>query len=138
VSDRFNDADTGDAVEALREAWARWRDHDTVERYARIYLGALAYDSNDDPRSESRVLGIVTRESLAAIGFTADETPDAAAILAAELDVYRQWADGEVYGVVVTREDNGAEDSLWSVYDDSNDYAYCREVASELVANLGD
>jgi hypothetical protein len=102
-----------------------------VERYARIYLDAVAYGSWDDPRSESRVLGIVTRETAAS-----EQLPDPQGALAAELEVYRQWADGEVYGVIVVRESDGEENSLWSCYDDTGDFSYLRQVAEELASEL--
>lgn len=47
-----------------------------------------------------------------------------------EVEIFRQWADGEVYGVTVVNDETGEDASLWSVYDSPG---YFREVALDLI-----
>lgn len=116
--------------DALLRAWRHFGDLDRLERYARAYLGAVAIDTWDDPRSDSRVLGVITHTDTAR-----EQLPDPAATLRAELDTYRDWAEGRVYGVIVTAPD-GREASLWGCYDDNPGFLYLYDVADDLAAEV--
>lgn len=131
LSDDYHQPDpTSPLADALRHAWQRFHDLDRVARYARAYLGAVAIDAWDDPTSASRVLGIITDVDAAR-----EHLPNPAATLRAELDTYRQWATGCVYGVIVTAPD-GRDASLWDCYDSGHGFPYLRDVATDLVAEI--
>jgi hypothetical protein len=117
-------------ADALRAAWDRFGDLDLVERYARAYLDAVALDCWDDPTSASRVLGVIT-----AVDAAREHLPDPAATLAAELDTYRQWIDGQVYGVIVSAID-GRDASLWGCYDNEPTLPNLHSVANDLAADV--
>lgn len=117
-------------ADALRRAWQHFHDLDRVARYARAYLSAAAVDTWDDPTSTSRVLGVITDVDAAR-----EHLPAPAETLRAELDTYRQWATGCVYGVIVTAPD-GRDASLWGCYDDEHGFPYLHEVATDLVAEI--
>lgn len=124
--------DTAPDVSVLRKAWDRYRDWETVARFARIYLDAVSVDTLD--RREYTAVAVVTRTQATAWGNPPAAWPNLAR---QALRVYEQWADGNVYSVIVTHAETGAEESLSDVYDDSADWQYCREVAAELIAAIG-
>lgn len=131
LSDRHAQPDEPDALgDALLRAWRQLGDRDRLERYARAYLGAAALDTRDDPTSGSRVLGVVTHLDAAR-----EQLADPSATLRAELDTYRDWAEGRVYGVIVTAPD-GREASLWDCYDDQPGFRYLHDVADDLAAEV--
>lgn len=140
LGDRYGQPDK-DHDQRIIDAWehgrAAWKpngvfcgtSHDTekVERYARAYLGAVAVDWWDDPRSDSRVFGYITAEAAEREGI-----PDPAGALRAELAEYAAYCEGDVYGYVIEerahwqRTDEGHEDeeredwqvveSVWGFY----------------------
>lgn len=120
LSDRFLQPDKADSrADALIEAWDRYnRDTDKVERYARAYLNAVAVEWWDDPRSESRIVGIIDRETA-----TEERLPDPSATLKGELRTYAQWANGEVYLWTVTDPDGEFVDSCGGYIGDPEDAA---------------
>jgi hypothetical protein len=101
-----------DIADALIEAWDRYdRDAVKVERYARAFLGAAAVDWWDDPQSGSRIVGVITREAA-----QREQLTDPLATLNAELQTYAAWAEGAVFGYVVTSPDGEHLDSCWGYY----------------------
>lgn len=154
-NDRRGDVDQGEELREARERWD-WTDdrgffgymptyYDTptnralhkvgrealIQRYIRIFRPDIVHYV--DYWSAGRDLygwGYITREAWG------EDSPSIApgAVFDAEVETYRQWADGEVYGVTVVRESDGAEESLWSVYDDQD--GYIEQVAAELVEEL--
>ncbi|GAA5121404.1 hypothetical protein [Haloechinothrix salitolerans] len=131
LSERHAHPDEPDALgDALLRAWRYFGDLDRLERYARAYLGAVVIDTRDDPASGSRVLGIITD-----IDAAREHLADPSATLRAELDTYRDWAEGRVYGVIVTASD-GREASLWGCYDDNPGFLYLYDVANDLATEV--
>jgi hypothetical protein len=107
-----------------------------LPKFARLmrFHGAssVAYDTGIDRNAV--IVAVVTKRQADAWGCPRRLR----STLAAEgLSVFRHWAEGSVYGVVVTRESDGEDVSLWGIYDDSPGQTYLREVAIELVAELG-
>jgi hypothetical protein len=129
---RYDDeitAEGGPGVDIIRQAWDHFRDSELTARYLRMFHGAVSVDYSESIFRDSRVWAIVTRANVDDWGVPAD----AVASLAADaLEIVRQWAEGEVYGVIVANTDTGAEESLWSVYDATPDLRYCHEVAEEI------
>lgn len=118
----------------LREAMEQWsptRDMEKITRYLSIFHDAAAVVSRRV--SDYTVIGVVTRAEMisAGIGNTADE------YLTGGIKTYADWADGRVYGVIVTNPANGREESLWGIYDD-DDGAYIKSVADELAFEVAD
>lgn len=131
LSDRHAHPDEPDALgDALLRAWRHFGDLDRLERYARAYLGAVAIDTRDDPASGSRVLGVITD-----IEAAREHLADPSATLRAELDTYRDWAEGRVYGVIVTAPD-GRHSSLWGCYDSQSGFPYLHVVADDLADDV--
>lgn len=111
------------------EAWDRtfkWRSHsrrnwhvhsaDLVERFARIYLHAVATDWRDDPHSESKVFGYITQEACDTVG-----APDPAAALQGEIEEYDQYANGEVFGYIIKHPERPVpDDSCWGYYGETS------------------
>lgn len=116
--------------DALLQAWHRFGDLQLVERYARAFLGGVAVDTRDDPTSSSRVLGIIITADV-----DRERLPDPAAALRAELDTYRAWAEGRVYGVIVSAPD-GRDASLWGCYDSIDGFPHLHDVADDLAAEV--
>ncbi|MFC4004414.1 hypothetical protein ACFS2C_19430 [Prauserella oleivorans] len=118
-------------AEALPRAWRRCGDLALVERCARAYLDAVAIDCWDDATSSGRVLGVITAPDA-----TREQLPDPAATLRAELDTYRQWAEGCVYGVIGSAPD-GHDASMWDCYDnDPPDFPYLHHLADDLADDV--
>ena len=95
--------------------YARDRASTTVfERWLRIYRpDVLLYVDYWQAGTDSFGWGYVTRAHwIEAMGgdYTGEVTPQEA--FDAEVDVYRQWAEGEVYGYIHVEAD-GTEDSVW-------------------------
>lgn len=104
------------------EAWSRFRRNTAlIERYARVFLDAIAVHWWDDPRSSSRIFGYITREAVETAGIT-----DPLAALNAELNEYAAWCNGEVYGYTVTAPDGEEIDSCWGYYGD-DELQYVRD-----------
>lgn len=136
----YADPDDKEAAEKLLTAWQRWRDHHLVERYARVFLDAVAYGRVHVHR-DLDVMGIVTRSALDQAANYAGRsltTEHAGEWLDQELDAYQRWACGEACVVVVESPD-GVSASRGDVYPDglaSLDDAHVAEVANELVHEL--
>lgn len=118
-------------VDKLLQAWARYdRDAKTVERFARAYLKAVAVDWWDDPRSSSRIVGIIQRA----------EPPerryhDAEECLRSELKTFAQWADGDCYGYVITGPDGKQiDDSCWGFIGDEWAWQTAKEAVDSNIA----
>lgn len=129
------DKDGGPLADAWTELTNRYRWSDAVEifeRYARIYHGAVTlYDT--PPRDANAVWYLMPE--------VAQETTDPEALLKAERDEYRAWAEGSVYGYIIERRTkwNRAdgtpgemetwehEDSLWGLLG----YEYAEQTARE-------
>lgn len=54
-------------------------------------------------------------------------------ILRSEVEVFSQWANGEVYGFITKDEDGEEIDSCWGMYDDSVNFDYIRSAAVENI-----
>lgn len=117
-------------AERIKAVWDHFGDLTLLERYARVFLHAVAFDVMDDLTSTSKIVGIITRADA-----QREWLPDPQATLTAELHDYWAWANGEVYGVIVSARD-GREESLWGCYDDEPDYPYLRRVADELAEEV--
>lgn len=135
-NDRRGDVDECDDY-GLAEARDRWYDgrrvgpNPLIERYLRIFRPDIVLYV--DYWSAGRDLygwGYITREAWEEGGYTA--TPQE--VFDAEVETYRQWADGEVYGVTVVNDETGEEADLWGVYDDPP--GYVRDVALELIREV--
>lgn len=138
LSGDYVQPDSDAPVTEVLAAWERWHDVDMVARYLRLFHGAVAVETWDDPRSSSRIIGYVTRAAMDDGWPNGWDGSDAHGIIAAELEIYRQWCDGQVYGVEVTDSD-GRSASLWSIYtkDGSTSDPYLREtVVGELVEQV--
>lgn len=125
VNHRCIDIDHDD--EGLREAHERFTEDgalDLMRRYLAIYRPDILHYDDNWSAGDSHGWGYVTRESWErwmGADYSGDVTPEQA--FDQEVDVYRQWANGEVYGCVhVTKQD---DDSVWGflAYDDHKDIA---------------
>lgn len=102
-----------------------------MARYLRIFRPDIKhYVERWDAGRDLYGWGYITTEAWDAAGCTA--TPEE--VFDAEVDIYRQWADGEVYGVTVVHEESGEEASLWGVYDEP--FGYVRDVALDLIEEI--
>jgi len=119
-STRYAQPDGPDSrTDLIIDAWNRgtsWNTrgavhHDTelVERYARAFLDAEACEWWDDPRSDSRILGIVFRGS--------DYTEPEKAIKAI-VEEYAAYAQGDVYYFTVYNPNGEIVESLGGFYGD--------------------
>jgi hypothetical protein len=133
VSGDYEDTGAEDILAAARELWDTHRDWSTVARLLRFH-GASSVDWSSGIDRDGTVLAVVTRAQADAWGCPRASRRELAS---QALGLYRQWAEGEVYGVVVTRESDGETESLWGIYDDSAGQDYLRDVAHELAAELG-
>jgi hypothetical protein len=134
--------DTGaDAMlAAAREAWDRAHKDNRygwdLPKFARLmrFHGAssVAYDTGID--RDAVIVAVVTKRQADRWGC---DRKDRHLLAGEALATFRQWAEGSVYGVVVTRESDGEDTSLWGIYDDSPGQTYLREVALELASELG-
>lgn len=133
-----------DLLRAVTKAWEQWHDFDMVARYLRVFHGAVAVEEwTGNGRGEGgRIIGIVTRETMARefaeLGYA--WTKDSAqVVVASEIEIYRQWTAGEVYGVVVTAPD-GREESLFGIFTENGgtDVPYLRQVAEDLSAEINE
>lgn len=144
-NDRRGDADECDDY-GLAEARERWYngkgiDSPMIQRYVAMFRPDIAYYC--DYWSAGRDLygwGYVTRAALAEAGYSSDAEVlngtlkmRARTLFDQEVDIYQQWADGEVYGITVVHEESGEEADLWGVYDTPG---YFAEVAAELIAEI--
>lgn len=132
-----------DVSDSVMDAWDRWRDVDTVARYLRLFHDAAAVDSWDATGpaafNHGHVIAFVTREAMDRDWGRGQWTRvDAARVVSGELGTYRQWCEGEVYGVVVTDDDTGNEWSTWGIYtvDGRTDDPYLRDVAEDCAAEV--
>jgi hypothetical protein len=107
--------DEGDTIigaDILRAAWERFRDHELVARYLRMWHDAVDVDYSTMIHRDANVYAVVTHAQAAAWG-----RDDSTEGLAAEaLETYRRWAEGEAYGIIVTNTITGEEMSIWDVY----------------------
>lgn len=120
--------DNGADVGPVREAWDRFGDWELVARYLRMFHNAVSVSVLN--RRDYNAVAVVTRTHAETWGCDPIAWPTLADNA---LAVYEQWADGNVYGVIVVDTVAGEEYALWDVYDDAHDYAYCRTVADELM-----
>lgn len=127
----------------MRERYAphaRWaRGEMLAERYLSIFRPEiLHYEDYWSVGRDQFGFGYVTRDGWeAAMGadYAGDMTP--ADLFEQELETFRQWAEGEVYGVIVTHPESGEQASLWSIYD-QYPYTYLKvDVVKELLHELG-
>lgn len=129
-NNRLNEIDTDDA--GLREARGRFTEIG-MRRYIAMFRPDIAlYVDYWSAGRENYGWGYVTTEALADQGLDATE---AERCFYAEVEVYRQWAEGEVYGVIVNHEESGQEASLWGIYDDSGDYIR-EEIVPDLISQV--
>lgn len=119
--------DSPEPVKTIRTAWDQFNDWDLVARYLRMFHGAMSVDYTS--RRDYTALAVVTGEQAAAWGCPGDMTPDLAA---QALETYRQWAEGEVYGVIVVNSETGEEESCWGIYDGSPNLDYCHTTAVDI------
>ena len=133
-NDRCNDIDTDDA--GLSEARDRL---DAFERYLAMFRPDIVHYVGYWTAGDSYGWGYVTRADWEAAGYTSTVTPQQA--FEQEVDIYRQWANGEVYGAhhvtvgdpIVVLGEEGAyvdgfetvEEDCWGFlgYDDRRDIA---------------
>jgi hypothetical protein len=112
--------DEGDTIigaDILRAAWERFKDHELVARYLRIWHDAADVDYSTMIHRDANVYAVVTRSQAQAWG-----REDSTEGLAAEaLETYRRWAEGEAFGVIVVNTITGDEESVWGVYGTSDE-----------------
>lgn len=126
-----------DAHEAIERAVGHFgRDYDKITRYLRIYGDAAAVDYVT--MRDYTMWGMVTNAAASAeLGPEEDDLATRAArCLKGDFEAYQAWAEGEVYGVIVTNPAKGTEASLFGVYDLPR--GYVREVAIELAAEVSE
>lgn len=139
INENSRHIDIDEDVAGLTEA----RDHFTDEALMRRYLAmfrpdVLYYDEYVSWGRDGYGWGYITRDAwVEHMGhrplLEGDE--QLREVFDSEVEEYRQWAEGEVYGVIVTHEESGQEASLWSIYD--SDGSYIREhVIPELIEEL--
>lgn len=126
--------DTDSRHDAMRSALAHYGNNlDMVSRYLSIFHDAAAVDTTcaTHTRGGWTVYGMVTRAECESAGID-----DPKGYIRSELEIYRQYAEGEVYGVIVSDPETGQDRSLWGIYDDWP-YNYARtEVAKDLADEL--
>jgi hypothetical protein len=124
-----------DAHEAIMRAVAHFdRDYDKITRYLRIFADAAAVDYRSFDGYTMWAL-VTNAAASAELGPEDDDLATRAArCLEGDFEVYTAWAEGDVYGVIVTNPATGAEESLWGVYD--LPAGYVREVAIELAEQV--
>lgn len=114
-------------VSVTRDAWDRFRDWDVVARYLRMFHDAVSVDYSSSLDRGATIVAVVTRTQADAWGCS-----DRDELAGDALDVYRQYVEGNVYGVIVVNTVTGDEDSLWNVYDSSPNLDYCHTVAQDI------
>lgn len=135
----------GEPTFTERTLFAKYDRERLVERYVAMFRPDIAvYVDRWDAGRENYGWGYVTREALAEAGYSEDGREHvsgtlqmrARAIFDQEVETYRMWAEGEVYGVTVIRDEDGEEASLWGIYDDYP-YDYMQvEVVADLIAEM--
>ena len=126
--------DSGDAAPSfdIREAFDRFgRDYDLIGRWLRMFHDVVSFDYLS--RRDDIVFGVVTRQQADSWGCEPEYVEGAATDA---LETYRQWADGEVYGVIVVRQEDGAEGSLWGIYDAFPHHYLEGDVVTEIVEEI--
>lgn len=127
-----------DLVCTLVDAWERWRDEDMIGRYLVLFHDIVAWDYIT-PQDEGRVFGYVTRDAMTEAWDGGEWTAaQAKQVVRNELELYRAWAAGEVFGVEVTDPRDGCAESLWGIFtaDGSTDDEYLRQIAEDLARGL--
>lgn len=114
--------DHGDSpisVDDIRAAWDKFRDHELVARYLRMWHDAISVDYSTMIHRDANVYAAVTRSQAKAWGF--DHPADWVGLASQAIETYRRWAEGEAYGLIVVNTVTGEEDSIWGVYATSVD-----------------
>jgi len=94
---RYIDVDTDGGP--LQSGWDRVADRDGAvkifTRWARVFHGSTAIE--DNPVEGARSLWYMTPEQIKDVGNTPEE------VIRSEINEYRSWAKGEVYGYIIER-----------------------------------
>lgn len=127
VSGDYGDTGARDVGDAIAAVWHESRDWEHGGRYLREFHDVVDYDYDTSVDRDGTVVAAVTRDQATAWGLE-----DPAGTAAGALDVYRQYAEGDVYGVIVVNTVTGDQDSLWEIYDSSPGLDYVRTVAADI------
>lgn len=139
---RQPDPDATLATEVLH-AWDRYRDEQLIGRYLTVCHDVVAWDYRTPP--DGRLFGYLTRDALRrawpdTAGNRRDPTAAArgALLVAAELDTYQQWVNGDVYVVEVSDPRDERVASLCGIYTTGGNPhdPYIDEIAHELAISL--
>lgn len=125
---------SGTMPDGLTEALSRWswRTQKTlIERYLRMFHGAVAFATMVG--NGASWVGVATAEDCERAGVKPANAWD---WLLQELATYGQWADGEVYGVIVNDPATGSEASLWGCFDADDGLPYLASVAGDLAREI--
>ena len=124
-------------AEVMRNAWDRFQDIDTLERYLRMFHGVVGFDSFDT--QDEKYVNVVTREDLTEWGFSSLEDYRARADWDdpshGNLTEWRAYAEGDVWSYAVERRehwtsDTGKTHDTWETVDSCGGF-YGRQYAEE-------
>lgn len=112
-------------------------DFDLIARYLKMFHDAAAVVVEDCGayRTYNPVIGWITEADARELARSPED------VVKSDLEEYRQWAAGEVYGVIVTDEKadpSENEAAIGGIYDDF-DFSHIRsEIIPDLIAELRD